>query len=147
MQESSKTPATGKLFAIEFLVGQHSLFFGALGQAFFYVHQFKPYFPVWVAGPFFLIPWAAVFLLFFANRLLFPPRQTRRYWLYAVLWYTFLTVMAEIIWLGGYMPALMPKPPVTPLVSLLIIQIPMNLGWLSFIPIIHDYIRNPHLWQ
>jgi hypothetical protein len=147
MPESSNTSARRKLPVTEFIVGQHSLFFGAGGQACFYIHLFKPHLPVWAAVPFFMIPWAVVFVIFFSDRPLFSPREIRRYWLNAVCWYALFTVLAEGIWLLGYMPPVKPVTPSTPLIATATIQVLMNLGWLSFIPMIRDYIRNPSLWK
>jgi hypothetical protein len=147
MPASNDHPRQGFYPALEFAVGQHSLFVAALGQSMFYVHLFKPYLPVWAAVPFLLLPWITVFMIFFTNRPLFPPLQTRYYWLYAAFACNALTVIAEIIWLLGYMPALMPKPPVTPAEATVLIQVAMNLGWLSLVPLLHDYFRNRPLWS
>ena len=147
MPESNDHPVHGNLSSAEFFIGQHSLFLGAAGQSFFYVHLFKPYFPVWIAMPFFLIPWITVFLIFYHHQPLFPPRQARHYWLYATYWYAALTVIAEIIWLLGYLPAPTPIPPVTPFASVMTFQVLMNIGWLSLVPLVHDYLRNPRLWS
>jgi len=147
MPASNEHPVHGSLSPAEFFIGQHSLFLGAGGQAFFYVHLFKPHFPVWIAMPFFLIPWITVFLIFFNHRSLFPSRQARHYWLYATYWYATLTVIAEIIWLLGYLPAPTPIPPVTPFASVMTFQVLMNIGWLSLVPLVHDYLRNPRLWS
>jgi hypothetical protein len=144
MQESNNTPVRQKLSAFEFIACQHSLFFAAGGQSFFFIHLLKPYLPVWAAVPFFMIPWAVIFVIFYADNPLFPPRDKRRYWLNAACWYAMLTVLAEIIWLLGYMP---PLKAVHPERAMAVIQVLMNLGWLSFLPIIHDYVRNPRFWK
>jgi len=49
MPELSNPPVRNKRHSMEFLIGQHSLFIAGFGQAFFYVHQFKPHLPVFVA--------------------------------------------------------------------------------------------------
>ena len=74
MPASSEPSALRKLPALEFLVGKHSMFVAAMGQAFFYLHLFKPHLPVWVAGPFFMIPWGIMFVLFYHEKPLISPR-------------------------------------------------------------------------
>ena len=144
MQESNNPSPQSKLATVEFIVGQHSLFFCAFGQAFFYLHQFKPYLPVWIAGPFFMLPWAMVFIIFFHDRPLFSPQFSRRCWLYAACGSALFTVIAEMVWISGNMP-----PPNIDhrVASDVFVQILMNLGWLSFLPMLHDYHRNPNLWK
>jgi hypothetical protein len=144
MQELSNPPVRNMRHSTEFLIGQHSLFFAGLGQAFFYLHQFKPHLPVWFAGPFCLIPWALVFVLFFHERPLFSLRSIRWCWLYAVYWCALLTIMAEVVWILGYMP-----PPTAEhrVAADVVLQVFMNLCWLSFIPMIRDYKSNPQLWK
>jgi len=128
---------------MEFLIGQHSLFLAGLGQSFFYLHQFKPDLPVWVATPFLQISWGIVFILFFHDRPLFPPRTIRRWWLAAACGSALFTVIAEAIWLLGYMP-----PPTADhrVAADVLVQVLMNLGWLSFIPMVRDYNLHPDLW-
>jgi hypothetical protein len=144
MPASNNSPVRQKLSALEFIVCQHSLFFAAGGQSFFYVHLLKPYLPVWAATPFFMVPWAVIFIIFYPSHSLFSPRETRRYWLNAASWYALFTILAEIIWFAGYMP---PLKAVHPPLAMAVIQVLMNLGWLSFLPIIHDCRRNPRLWK
>jgi hypothetical protein len=129
--------------SLEFLLCQHSLFVAGLGQSFFYLHLFKPLLPVWVASPFLLIPWAIVFIFFYHEPPLFPPQTLRRYWLGAVGLSAFFTVAAEVMWILGYLP-----PPTAEhrLAADVLVQVLMNVGWLSFIPLIRDYHRNPELW-
>jgi hypothetical protein len=52
-----------------------------------------------------------------------------------------------LVWFLGYLPPITAKPPATPAVSVLIVQVLMNAGWLSFIPLVRDYHSNPHLWK
>jgi hypothetical protein len=141
---SSEKSFSERLFAAEFLAGQYSLFLGGFGLAFFYLHLLKPHLPVWIAGPFFQIPWAIVFVIFFTNRPFFSPRLCRRYWLLAVCWYALFTVSAEIIWILGYTPAM---PAAHLALSIVMTQGLMSIGWLSFVPLVHDYLRNPDSWM
>ena len=127
-----------------FLIGQHSLFLAGLGQAFFYLHLCEPHLPVWIAGPFFLIPWSIVFVLFYHEPPLFHPASIRRWWLRATAGSALFTLIAEAIWILGYMPA--PKADHS-VVSDVFIQILMNLGWLSFIPLLRDHRDNSSLWS
>jgi hypothetical protein len=144
LSELSNPPVRNQQHSTEFLVGQHSLFLAGIGQAFFYLHQFKPHLPVWIAGPFFLMPWAIVFILFYHDRPLFAAPTIRRWWIYAACGSALFTVIAEVIWILGYMP---PPTAAHRVVSDVFVQILMNLGWLSFVPMIRDYLRNPHLWK
>ncbi|HEV3271353.1 MAG TPA: hypothetical protein VGZ93_04145 [Candidatus Methylacidiphilales bacterium] len=130
--------------SIEFFIGQHSLFLAGLGQSFFYLHQFKPHLPVWVATPLLLIPWAVVFILFYHDRPLFSRRSIRRCWRFAACISALFTVTAEAIWLSGNMP-----PPTADhrIAADVLVQVLMNLGWLSFVPMIRDCHNNPHLWK
>ena len=129
---------------MEFLIGQHSLFLAGLGQSFFYLHQFKPNLPVWIAGPFLLTPWAAVFILFYHDRPLLSRRSIRRCWLFAACVSALFTAIAEAIWILGFMP-----PPTADhrVAADVFVQVLMNLGWLSFVPMIRDHHNNPHLWK
>jgi hypothetical protein len=140
---TSNPPVRNQRYSTEFLIGQHSLFLAGLGQSFFYLHQFKPHLPVWVASPFLLIPWCVVFILFYHERPLFPPQTIRRWWFFTACWSMQFTVMAEAIWLLGYMP-----PPTADhrVAADVLVQVLMNLGWLSFVPMIRDYKNNPYLW-
>jgi len=143
MPASNNPPVRNKLHLTEFLIGQQSLFLAGLGQSFFYLHQFKPHLPVWVATPFLLIPWAVVFVLFYHERPLFAPRLIRRWWLFAACGSALLTVIAEAVWILGYMP-----PPTAEHreAADVFVQILMYLGWLSFVPMARDYKNNPELW-
>lgn len=144
MPELSNPPVRNQEHSTEFLVGQHSLFLAALGQSFFYIHQFKPWLPAWVATPVLLIPWSIVFVLFYHERSLFSPPAIRRWWLRAVGATAVLTLTAEAIWILGYMP-----PPTADhrLIADLFVQLLMNFGWLGFIPMIRDYHNYPGLWS
>jgi hypothetical protein len=128
---------------MEFLIGQHSLFIAGFGQSFFYLHQFKPYLPVWAAVSFLLISWAIVFFLFYHERPLFSPRFIRCWWLFAACWCALFTLMAEAIWILGYMP-----PPTAEhrVAADVMVQVLMNFCWLSFIPMVRDYRSNRNLW-
>jgi len=143
MPELSNPPVRDKRHSMEFLIGQHSLFLAGFGQSFFYLHQFKPYLPVWVASPFFLIPWGVIFILFYHRRPLFSTRSIRRWWLFAACGSALFTVIAEAVWILGYMP-----PPTADhrVAADVFVQVLMNLGWLSFIPMVRDYNNNPDLW-
>ena len=144
MPESSNPPVRNQRHSTEFLIGQHSLFLAGLGQSFFYLHQFKPHLPVWVAVPFFMISWGVVFVLFFHERPLFPAQFIRRWWFGAACWSALFTVIAEAVWILGYMP-----PPTAEhrIAADVLVQVLMNLGWLSFIPMVRDYNSNPNLWK
>jgi hypothetical protein len=129
---------------MEFLIGQHSLFLAGLGQGFFYMHLFKPHLAPWVAGPLLLLPWSIVFVLFYHERPIFPAGSIRRWWLYAAYATALFTVMAEAVWILGYMP---PPTPEHSVISDIFVQILMNLGWLCFVPMMRDYRDNPELWS
>lgn len=143
MPASSETCVLRKLPALEFLVGKHSLFVAAMGQSFFYLHLFKPHLPVWVAGPFFMIPWGIMFVLFYHEKPLISPRMLRGCWLFSVGSCAFFTVLAELIWLFGLVP---PWAAANPIVSIVLLQVLMNSVWLGLIPMVHDFICNPHFW-
>jgi hypothetical protein len=136
-------PVRNQRHSTEFLFGQHSLFLAGFGQAIFYLHQFKPYLPAWVAGPVLLTPWGIVFVLFFHERPLFSPGAIRRWWLFAVGVTAFFTVIAEMIWFLGYMP-----PPTADhrVAADVLVQVLMNFGWLGFVPMLRDYHLHPELW-
>jgi len=144
MPNLSNPPVRNKRYSMEFLIGQHSLFIAEFGQSFFYLHQFKPHLSVWVASPFLQIPWAIVFILFFHDRPLVPPRSIRRWWLFAACGCALFTVVAEAVWILGYMPPPSADHRVAADVLVLVL---MNLVWLSFIPMVRDYKSNPNLWQ
>ena len=132
-----------KLPALEFVVGKHSLFVAAIGQSFFYLHLFKPHLPVWIAGPFFMIPWGIVFVLFYRERSLISPRTLRGCWLLAGGMCALFTVLAELIWLFGLVP---PWAVAHPIVSIVLLQVLMNSVWFCLIPMLLDFIRNPQFW-
>jgi hypothetical protein len=132
MPEFSNPPVRNKRHSTEFLIGQHSLFVAGLGLAFVYLHLLKPMLPVWVAGPFFLLPWSVVFILFYHERPLFAASLIRRWWLGAVAGCAFFTVLAEVV---------------HRLVADIFVQAMMNCGWLSLIPIVRDYRNHPELWS
>ncbi len=144
MQELSNPPVRNQRHSTEFLIGQHSLFLAALGQSFFFLHQFKPDLPVGVAVPFFMISWGIVFVLFYHERPLVPPQMIRRWWFRAACASAVFTVLAEAIWLLGLMP-----PPTADhkLASDVLVQVLMNLGWLSFVPMARDFKSTPELWK
>jgi hypothetical protein len=144
MPPSINPPIRNSRYSTEFLIGQHSLFLAALGQGFFYVHQFKPWLPVGVAVPLLMIPWGLVFILFYHERPIFPVATIRRWWLRAVCATAVLTVVAEAIWLLGFMP---PPGADHRIASDVLVQILMNLGWLSIVPMIRDHRNNPELWK
>jgi hypothetical protein len=144
MQELSNPPVRNQRYSTEFLIGQHSLFLAALGQSFFYLHQFNPHLPVGVAVPFFMISWGIVFVLFYHERPLFAPQVIRRWWFHAAGASALFTLMAEAIWLLGLMP-----PPTADhkLAADVLVQLQMNLVWLSFVPMVRDYHHTPELWK
>ncbi len=142
--ELSNPPVRDQEHSMEFLIGQHSLFLAGLGQAFFYVHQFSPYLPVWVATPVLLVPWSIVFFLFYHERPLFSPQTIRCWWLRATCGVAALTLIAEAIWILGFMP---PPTPAHKIAADILVQLLMNLGWLSFIPMVRDFKTNPYLWK
>jgi len=137
-------PVRNQRYSTEFLIGQHSLFLAALGQSFFYLHQFKPHLPVGVAVPFFMISWGIVFILFYHEQPLFPAQVIRRWWFRAASISALFTVIAEAIWMLGLMP-----PPTADhrVAADVLVQVLMNLGWLSFVPMIRDNNNNPELWS
>ena len=143
MPALTNPPVRHQRHSIEFLIGQQSLFLAGMGQAFFYLHQFKPYLPVWIAGPFFLIPWAIVFIIFYHERPLFSTRSIRRWWFRAACGSALFTIIAEALWVFGFMP---PPTPEHRFAADLLVQILMNLGWLSFVPMTRDRNNNPELW-
>jgi hypothetical protein len=144
MPASSNPPARNRGHSMEFLIGQHSLFLAGLGQAFFYLHLVGPHLPVWVAGPFFLVPWSIVFILFYHDRPLFSPTSIRRWWLRCTIGSAIFTIFAEAVWVLGYMP---PPKIDHSVLSDVFIQILMNLGWLSFIPQLRDHRENSQFWS
>jgi hypothetical protein len=137
-------PVRDQEHSMEFLIGQHSLFLAGLGQAFFYVHQFSPYLPVWIATPLLLIPWSIVFILFYHEHAIFSPQTIRKWWCRAVIATAFFTLVAEAIWILGLMP---PPTPAHKIAADILVQFLMNLGWLSVIPMVRDYKNNPYLWK
>ena len=143
LSELSNPPVRNQEHSTEFLIGQHSLFLAGLGQSFFYIHQFKPYLPVWVATPFLLVSWGIVFVLFYHDRPLFSPQSIRKWWMRAVCWSALFTLVAEAIWVLGYMP---PPTPDHRIIADVFVQVLMNLGWLSFVPMVRDYKNHPELW-
>jgi len=131
---------------MEFLIGQHSLFIAGFGQAFFYVHQFKPHLPIFVAVLLLAIPWGIVLVLFYRDPapIFFSPQTIRRWWRRCAGACTAFTVVAELIWVAGLMP-----PPTADhrVAADVLVQILMNFAWLSYIPMIRDYRNNPNLWS
>jgi hypothetical protein len=144
LTEHRNPPVRDQQHSTEFLVGQHSLFLAGIGQAFFYMHEFKPFLPAWIAGPLFLAPWSIVFVLFYHERAIFETHSIRRWWLGATVAGALLTVVAELIWMLG----LMPQPTAEHrIASDVFVQVLMNLVWLSFIPMVRDYRNHPELWS
>ncbi len=131
---------------MEFLIGQHSLFFAGLGQSFFYLHQFKTWLSDLVPFALLAIPWGIVFVLFYRDPApaIFPPSTIRRWWLGSACVCASLTVIAEAIWALGLMP---PPTPEHRIAADILVQCLMNACWLSFIPMIRDYRNNPELWS
>ena len=129
---------------MEFLIGQHSLFLAGMGQSFFYLHQFKPNLPVWIATPLLLVPWGIVFVLFYHERPPFTPQSIRKWWLRSAVGAALFTLVAEAIWILGLMA---PPTPDHRVIADVLVQLLMNLGWLSFIPMIRDFKNNPNLWS
>ena len=129
--------------AVEFLVGQHSLFFAGIGQAFFYLRLFGSSLPVWIAGPLFLMPWGIVFILFYEENPLFSSRILRWTWMACVVWTAALTVLAEALWALGFLP---PTEKIRWVASVIFVQVLMNFCWLSIAPLVHDYRRNWRFW-
>jgi hypothetical protein len=144
MQESINPPIRNSRHSTEFLIGQHSLFLAGLGQGFFYVHQFAPHLPAGIAGPLLLLPWGIVFILFYHERPVFPVATIRRWWLRAAGLTAILTVVAELIWILGFMP---PPGADHRIQADILVQVLLNLGWLSFVPMIRDHRNNPELWK
>ena len=144
MPELSNPPVRNKRYSTEFIIGQHSLFLAGLGQAFFYLHQFRPYLQVGVVTPLLLIPWGVIFVLFYHERPVFPTHTIRQWWLYAACSSAMFTVMAELIWILGLMP---PPGPDHRVIADVLVQCLMNLVWLSFVPMRRDYLFNPELWK
>jgi hypothetical protein len=144
MQESSNPPIRNQRYSTEFLIGQHSLFLAALGQGFFYVHQLNPHLPAGVAGPVLMIPWGVVFILFYHERPIFPVALIRRWWLRAACATAFFTLVPEAIWILGFMP---PPQGDHRVAADVLVQLLMNAGWLSFVPMVRDYKNNPEIWK
>ncbi len=144
MHQSINPPIPNQRYSTEFIIGQHSLFLAALGQGFFYVHQFSPHLPAGLAGPLLMAPWGIVFVLFYHERPLFSVSTIRRWWLGAAGTTMLLTVIAEAIWMLGFMP---PPGEDHRIQADVLVQVLMNAGWLSFIPMIRDYKNNPEFWK
>jgi hypothetical protein len=144
MLNSVNPPIRNQRYSTEFLIGQHSLFLAALGQGFFYVHQFSPHLPAGLAGPLLMMPWGIVFILFYHERPLFAVATIRRWWVCAAGATALLTVMAEAIWLLGFMP---PPGADHRIQADVLVQILLNAVWLSFVPMIRDYRNNPEFWK
>jgi hypothetical protein len=123
------------LMAIEWIAGYFGFFIGAMGQAAF-IGAYKAYLPVWMAVLICYIPCLLVYTLNFFNRPLFPHRLSRLCWLFASCWFGVVTVSLELLHFLGSMPADISAD------GLKISRILMHLGWLSFIPITHSYIRD-----
>ena len=131
---------------MEFIIRASTAFsLAGLGQAFFYLHLFRPYLPIWVASIFLFLPWSVVFVIFYHGRPLFTPRIIRRWWLAAGCACAVFTVTAEIVWALGYLPPSL--SPENKFVADVFVQMLMNLVWLSFIPMFRDYKNNLELWQ
>ena len=141
----SNPPVRNGRHSMEFLIGQHSLFLAGLGQAFFYLHQFKPWMSDLVPFALLSIPWGIVFVLFYRDPapVFFTPQRIRRWWRDSACVCAGFSVIAGLIGVLGLMP-----PPTAEhrIAADVLVLVLLNLVWLSFIPMIRDYRNHPELW-
>jgi hypothetical protein len=122
------------IFGIGSIVGYFSLFVGALGQACFMQPMTKPHLPAIVAVMVSYLPWLLVFTVTFTKQSFLPPRPLRLCLLFALCWFSCLTILAEIFYHLGYMPHDSSSDNTT------LMRVLMHIGWFSSFYIIPQYV-------
>ena len=101
------------------------LFIGAIGQGVFYGYLF-PHLPMWIVTGISLFPWLIVFVISFCKVAPFGPRPFRYCLVFAMCWYTVVTLLAETLYL-------LTRPAASKHFSIIVARVPTYLGLLSFI--------------
>jgi hypothetical protein len=101
------------------------LFIGAIGQGVFYGYLF-PHLPTRIVTGISLLPWLIVFVISFCKVAPFGPRPFRYCLVFAMCWYTGVTLLAETLYL-------LTRPAASKHFSIIVARIPTYLGLLSFI--------------
>ena len=106
-------------------IASWGLFIGAIGQGDFYGYLF-PYLPTWIVTGISLLPWLIVFVISFCKAAPFGPRPFRYCLVFAMCWYTVVTLLAEILYL-------VTRPEASKHFSIIVARVPIYIGLLSFI--------------
>ena len=101
------------------------LFIGAFGQGAFYEYL-VPYLSAWIVNGISLLPWLIVFFISFCRVAPFGPKPFRYCLVFAMCWYTTVTLLAEA-------PFLLTHPTENMHFSIIVARVPTYLGLLSFI--------------
>jgi hypothetical protein len=116
------------------MIGNISLLLGCYGQSFLFSALFEKEPSPWLLTSFFVLPWVVIFTVNFTKVPMFTYKTHLRICFSALLWWAGLTLLAEALWIAGLMHGL-------DRTQVVVGQIMMNLGWLSFIPVWRLYKR------
>jgi hypothetical protein len=106
-------------------IASWGLFIGAIGQGVFYGYLF-PHLSAWIVIGISLLPWLIVFFISFCRVAPFGPRPFRYCLVFAMFWYTLVTLLAETLYL-------LTRPAASKHFSIIVVRVPTYLGLLSFI--------------
>jgi len=106
-------------------IASWGLFIGAIGQGLFY-GNLLPHLSAWIVNGISLLPWLVVFVISFCKVASFGPRPFRYCLVFAMCWYTVVTLLAEALYLVA-------RPAASEHVSIIAARVPTYLGLLSFI--------------
>ena len=106
-------------------IASWGLFIGAIGQGVFYAYLF-PHLPKWIVTGISLLPGLIVFVISFCKVAPFGPRPFRYCLVFAMCWYTGVTLLAETSYL-------LTHPAASKYFSIIAARVLTYLGLLSFI--------------
>lgn len=106
-------------------IASWGLLIGAFGQGVFYGYLF-PRSPIWIVTGISFIPWLIVFVISFCRVAPFGPRPFRYCLVFAMCWYTFVTLLAETLYL-------LTRSAASKHFSVIVARVPTYLGLVSFI--------------
>jgi hypothetical protein len=122
-------------------IASWGLFIGAIGQEVFYGYLF-PHLATWIVTGISLLPWLTVFVISFCGVAPFGPRRFRYSLVFAMCWYTVVTLLAEILYL-------LTRPAASKNFSIIVARVSTYLGFLSFIVFVRVVfvLRRPWGWD
>lgn len=104
-----------------------ALFLGCTGQSLFYGRGGTSM--SWAVPGVFLLPWLIIFVINFTKASLVSHDTHRRIVVGAIVWWAAVTVVTELLLLGGVIEPL-PRP------QMIAAQLLMNVGWLGVVPVV-----------